>query len=205
MQQRKKPRDLRGAFALPPPSIFAHALQPVTLLDKKAFGLTIDRLCHQLIEDHDDLSNMALIALQPRGVWLGRRLRGELGRILKKEPTYGELDITFHRDDFRQRAVTAPSGTTDLDFNLDGRHVVLVDDVLFTGRSIRAGLDAMLHFGRPDSVQLLVLIDRRFSRELPVQADYVGKWVDSIADQRVDVQWKEEHGKDQVLLYSPNE
>lgn len=176
-------------------------MQPVTLLGTKAFGLTIGRLCHQLIEDHGDLSRTALIGLQPRGVLLGRRLRTELTRLLGKGgPTYGELDITFHRDDFRHRAVTAPSGTTDLDFSLDDRRVVLIDDVLFTGRSIRAGLDALLHFGRPASVQLLVLIDRRFSRELPIQPDYVGKWVDSIAGQRVDVRWKEADGQDRVML-----
>ena len=89
-----------------------------------------------------------------------------------------------------------------MDFSLDERKVVLVDDVLFTGRTIRAGLDAMLAFGRPASVQLLVLIDRRFSRELPIQPDYVGKWVDSIADQRVTVEWKETDGQDRVMLYS---
>jgi pyrimidine operon attenuation protein/uracil phosphoribosyltransferase len=181
-------------------------MQPVTLLGTKAFGLTIGRLCYQLIGDHGDLAETALIAMQPRGVLLGRRLKGELQRILKKpEVTYGELDITFHRDDFRQRAVTAPSGSTDLDFSLDGLRVVLIDDVLFTGRSIRAGLDAMLSFGRPKSVQLMVLIDRRFSRELPIQPDYVGKYVDSIAGQRVTVEWKEEDGKDRVVLHSPEE
>lgn len=181
-------------------------MQPVTLLGTKAFGLTIGRLCHQLIEDHGDLSKTALIGLQPRGVLLGRRLKLELERILKKkEITYGELDITFHRDDFRQRPVTAPSATTNLDFSLDDRRVVLVDDVLYTGRSIRAGLDALLHHGRPASVQLLVFIDRRFSRELPIQPDYVGKWVDSIAGQRVTVEWKEADGNDRVMLFSPAE
>ena len=178
-------------------------MQPVTLLGTKAFGLTIGRLCYQLIEDHGDLADTALIALQPRGVLLGRRLKNELQRILKKDAiTYGELDITFHRDDFRQRPVTAPSGSTDLDFSLDGRRVVLIDDVLYTGRSIRAGLDAMLSFGRPSTVQLMVLVDRRFSRELPIQPDYVGKYVDSIAGQRVTVKWQEEDGKDRVLVHS---
>lgn len=180
-------------------------MQPVTLLGSKAFGLTIRRLCYQLIEDHGDLAATALIALQPRGVLLGRRLRSELQRILKNDAlTYGELDITFHRDDFRQRALAAPTASTHLDFSVDGRNVVLIDDVLFTGRSIRSGLDALLSFGRPAGVQLLVLIDRRFSRELPIQPDYVGKWADSIAGQRVDVQWKEEDGSDRVMLLSPD-
>ncbi len=177
-------------------------MRPVTLLNSTAFGLTVTRLCHQLIEDHGDLSNTALIGLQPRGVLLGKRLKRELQVILKrKELTYGELDITFHRDDFRQRPVTATPSATDLDFNLDGLNVVLIDDVLFSGRTVRAGLDALLSFGRPASVQLLVLIDRRFSRELPIQPDYVGRWVDSIADQRVSVEWKELDGKDRVLIH----
>ena len=178
-------------------------MQPVTLLGSEAFGLTLQRLCHQLIEDHDDLSQTVLIGLQPRGVLLGRRLVQELGRILKgKTITYGELDITFHRDDFRHRPTLAAPSTTQLDFMLDDRKVVLVDDVLFTGRTIRAGLDALLAFGRPAGVQLLVLVDRRFSRELPIQPDYVGKWVDSIGDQRVTVEWKETDGQDRVLLHT---
>ncbi|MBL8010800.1 MAG: bifunctional pyr operon transcriptional regulator/uracil phosphoribosyltransferase PyrR [Flavobacteriales bacterium] len=176
-------------------------MPPVTLLGPQAFGLTVNRLCHQLIEDHGDLRNVALIGLQPRGVFAARRIRTELARIIGAEHlSYGELDITFHRDDFRHRAVTAAPSATDIAFSLDDRHVVLVDDVLYTGRSIRAGLDAMLSFGRPAGVQLLVLVDRRFSRELPIQPDYVGKWVDSIAGQRVAVEWKETDGQDRILL-----
>lgn len=177
-------------------------MKPATLLASKAFGLTITRLCHQLIEDHGDLRGVALIGLQPRGVLLSRRLRAALKDILGDEHlAYGELDITFHRDDFRHRAAPPTPNATQLDFALDERKVVLVDDVLFTGRSIRAGLDALLAFGRPAAVQLLVLIDRRFSRELPIAPDYVGRWVDSIGDQRVTVQWQEEDGHDRVLLH----
>ncbi len=178
-------------------------MKPVTLLASKAFGLTVTRLCHQLIEDHGDLEGVALVGLQPRGVLLARRLREELKKTIGKELlAYGELDITFHRDDFRHRATPPTPSTTALDFDLDGRKVVLVDDVLYTGRTIRAGLDALLAFGRPASVQLLVLIDRRFSRELPIQPDHVGKWVDSIGDQRVTVEWKETDGQDRVLLHT---
>ena len=180
-------------------------MSSVPLLTSKAFGLTVGRLCYQLIEDHGDLEGVALIGLQPRGILLARRLRKELARIIGAERfQYGELDITFHRDDFRHRSVSATPSSTQLDFPLDDRKVVLVDDVLFTGRTIRAGLDAMLAFGRPASVQLLVLIDRRFSRELPIQPDYVGKWVDSIGDQRVTVEWKEADGADRVMLHSSN-
>jgi len=178
-------------------------MEPLPILASKAFGLTIGRLCYQLIEDHGDLEGVALIGLQPRGILLARRLRAELARILGKERLqYGELDITFHRDDFRHRPTTATPNVTNLDFSLDDRKVVLVDDVLFTGRTIRAGLDALLAFGRPASVQLLVLIDRRFRRELPIQPDYVGRWVDSIGEQLVTVEWAESDGKDQVLLHS---
>lgn len=181
-------------------------MQALTLVEGRAFELTLQRLCHQLIEDHGDLSGTALIGLQPRGVLFSRRLKDELeliegiGSII-----YGELDITFHRDDFRQRPVTAPSGSTELDFSLEGKRVVLIDDVLHTGRSIRAGLDALLSFGRPQSVQLMVLVDRRFSRELPIQPDYVGKWVDSIDGQRVKVEWKETEGQDRILLQIADE
>lgn len=190
------PRYLRRAPHQP--------MKPVTLLASKAFGLTVTRLCHQLIEDHGDLQGVALIGLQPRGVLLARRLRQRLREIIGAERmAYGELDITFHRDDFRHRAAPLSPSATAIDFPLDGRQVVLVDDVLFTGRSIRAGLDALLAFGRPSAVQLLVLIDRRFSRELPIAPDYVGRWVDSIGDQRVTVQWAEEDGQDRVLLHRP--
>ncbi len=176
-------------------------MKALTIVEGPAFGLTLQRLCHQLIEDHGDLGNTALIGLQPRGVFFARRLKKELEKITGlANVLYGELDITFHRDDFRHRSVTASPSATELDFSLDDRRVVLIDDVLHTGRSIRAGLDAMLSFGRPSSVQLMVLIDRRFSRELPIQPDFVGKWVDSIDGQRVSVEWKEVDGKDRVLL-----
>ncbi|MFN3874443.1 MAG: bifunctional pyr operon transcriptional regulator/uracil phosphoribosyltransferase PyrR [Flavobacteriales bacterium] len=178
-------------------------MRPSVLLNAKALGLTLTRLCHQLIEDHGDLRGVALIGLQPRGVMLSRRLRSELRAILGQEKlAYGELDITFHRDDFRHRATPPAPSSTDLPFSLDGLKVVLVDDVLFTGRSIRAGLDALLAFGRPESVSLLVLIDRRFSRQLPIAPDYVGRWVDSIGGQRVTVQWREPDGQDRVLLHA---
>lgn len=176
-------------------------MQAITIVEGQAFGLTIQRLCHQLIEDHGDLAHTALIGMQPRGVHLARRMCRELAAILPGNGMrYGELDITFHRDDFRQRPVTAGASSTQLDFSLDQRRVVLVDDVLYTGRTIRAGLDALQSYGRPRSVQLLVLVDRRFSRELPIQPDFVGKWVDSIDGQRVAVEWHEVEGNDRVLL-----
>lgn len=176
-------------------------MQALTILESIAFDLTVRRLCHQLIEDRGQLGTTALIGLQPRGVFFARRLRAELLRITGEQSiTYGELDITFHRDDFRQRPLSAVPGTTELDFSLDGRRVVLIDDVLYTGRTIRAGLDALLAFGRPRSVELMVLIDRRFSRELPIQPDFVGRYVDSIDGQHVTVEWLESDGVDRVSL-----
>ncbi|MCB9169056.1 MAG: bifunctional pyr operon transcriptional regulator/uracil phosphoribosyltransferase PyrR [Flavobacteriales bacterium] len=171
------------------------------ILGSKAFALTLTRLCYQLIEDHGDLRRTVLLGLQPRGVLLARRLRDELAGILKHEEfLYGELDITFHRDDFRRRATPLAPSATQLDITIDGLPVVLIDDVLYTGRSIRAGLDALLAFGRPGQVQLLTLIDRRFQRELPIQPDYVGRWVDSLSGQRVSVEWTETEKADRVVL-----
>lgn len=176
-------------------------MEALTVLETHAFDLTIKRLCLQLIEDRGNLGDTALIGLQPRGVYFARRLKKELLAITgEKHITHGELDITFHRDDFRQRTVAAVPNATALDFSLDGRRVVLIDDVLYTGRTIRAGLDALLAFGRPRSVELMVLIERRFSRELPIQPDYVGRSVDSIAGQHVTVEWKESDGTDRVSL-----
>ena len=183
------------------PGYLRRGMQALSILETGAFDLTVKRLCLQLIEDRGHLCDTALVGLQPRGIFFARRLRNELLRITdEKTVTYGELDITFHRDDFRQRPVTAIPGTTALDFSLDNRRVVLIDDVLYTGRTIRAGLDALLAFGRPRSVELMVLIDRRFSRELPIQPDYTGIAVDSIDGQHVSVEWRESEGVDRVLL-----
>lgn len=187
----------------PLPPLPSPPMPTVPILTSKAVALTIERLCYELIEDHGDMDGVALVGLQPRGVQLARRLRKELARILGGEKLkYGELDITFHRDDFRQRTTSVAPSATDMDFSLEGRTVVLVDDVLYTGRTIRAGLDALLAFGRPAKVKLMVLIDRRFSRELPIQPDHVGKWVDSIANEHVTVEWAGTDGQDRVLLHT---
>jgi pyrimidine operon attenuation protein/uracil phosphoribosyltransferase len=130
------------------------------------------------------------------------RLKSELESILGHTIQCGNLDITFFRDDFRRTEKQRIPSVTNLDFSIENKKVVLVDDVLYTGRTIRAGLDALLTFGRPSKVELLVLIDRRFSRDLPIQADYYGKTVDTLKMERVSVDWKEIEGIDQVLLYT---
>lgn len=174
-------------------------MQPKILLEKTKFDVTVKRLCHQLIEVHNNFSNTVIIGLQPRGIYLARRIQKELQSILKKATIHcGELDITFHRDDFRKRELIP--NRTSIDFIIEDKNVVLVDDVLFTGRTIRAGLDAMQAFGRPNDVELLVLVDRRFSRHVPIQAKYVGITIDSIESQNVKVEWKESDGKDKVTL-----
>jgi len=181
-------------------------MKPRELLNSEQLDITITRLCHELIENHGDFSNTALIGLQPRGVYLSRRIIERLKEITGlKTIRNGSLDITFHRDDFRRRDEISIPNETELEFSLEGKNVVLVDDVLFTGRTIRAGLDAMLAFGRPIKVELLVLIDRRFSRQLPVQPDFTGNTVDSISSERVHVDWVETEGEDKVTLYSTKE
>ncbi len=173
------------------------------LLKGLKFQLTIQRLCHQLIENHQDFSQTAIIGLQPRGVFLAERIVKELQSILKNSDLdRGNMDITFYRDDFRRREKPLVPSKTDIEFSIENKKVILIDDVLYTGRTIRAGLDAMLAFGRPQKVECLVLIDRRFSRQLPIQPDYVGKKIDSVAEEKVIVNWKEKEGEDKVILYT---
>lgn len=178
-------------------------METQVILNSKHFELTIKRLCYQLIETHNDFSDTVLIGLQPRGVNVVTRLKNELETILGKEVLCGNLDITFYRDDFRRTEKPLIPSVTNIDFVIEGKKVVLVDDVLYTGRTIRSGLDAMLAFGRPSKVELLVLIDRRFRRDLPIQADYVGQTVDTLVSERVSVEWKEIEGEDKVVLYTP--
>jgi pyrimidine operon attenuation protein/uracil phosphoribosyltransferase len=174
-------------------------MAPRIILTPQQFSITINRLCHQLIEVHDDFSETAIIGLQPRGILLAKRIRTTLQQILKKENIlYGELDATFYRDDFRKKDLVP--NRTNIDFIIEDKNVVLIDDVLFTGRTIRAGMDAMMAFGRPKDVELMVLVDRRFSRNLPIQAKYIGCTVDTIASEKVIVAWKENDGEDHVLL-----
>ena len=178
-------------------------MKPVEILNAEQLGITITRLCHELVENHDDFSHTALIGLQPRGVQLADRIVKQLCDITGlRHIRHGEMDITFHRDDFRRKSDPSLPGETRIDFEVENLNVVLMDDVLYTGRTIRAGLDALLTFGRPAKVELLALIDRRFSRHLPIQADYIGRTVDSIAHERVEVEWVETTGRDRVTLLS---
>lgn len=170
-----------------------------TILNGTQVAITVDRLCHQLIENHLDFSDSVLIGLQPRGIYLSDRIYHTLKKLLPGvHINYGKLDITFYRDDFNTQ-LHVPNETT-IDFSLDNKKVILVDDVLYTGRTTRSALDAMLDYGRPSVVELLVLIDRRFTRQLPIQADYTGRTVDAIISEKVKVRWAERDGKDEVIL-----
>lgn len=178
-------------------------MKPVQLLDSAQLSIIITRLCHELIENHGNFEKTAIVGLQPRGVFLADRVIEKLKELTGLENIRsGALDITFYRDDFRRKAEPAAASETHIDFQMEDLNIILIDDVLFTGRTIRAGLDAMLAFGRPKKVELLVLIDRRFSRHLPVQPDYTGRMIDSISSERVSVEWKETDGTDCVTLFS---
>jgi pyrimidine operon attenuation protein / uracil phosphoribosyltransferase len=177
-------------------------MEKQVILNSKHLELTLKRLSHELIESHNDFSDTVLVGLQPRGIYVVSQLKKQLEIILKKEIVCGNLDITFFRDDFRRREKPLIPSITNIDFSLENKKVILVDDVLYTGRTIRAGLDALLTFGRPSKVELLVLIDRRFRRDLPIQADYVGKMVDSLISERVSVEWEEIEGEDKIVLYT---
>ena len=176
-------------------------METLTLLDGQKFQITIQRLCHQLIENHNTFSDTVLIGIQPRGIYLADRIHQELKRIQPHtELQAGNLDITFFRDDFRTNKDLPVASTTAIDFIVEDKNVILVDDVLWTGRTIRAALDALLAFGRPRKVELLVLVDRRFSRQLPIEPNYIGIEVDSVDSQKVVVSWKEIDQYDCVTL-----
>lgn len=170
-----------------------------TILSEQQLALTVKRLAHQILENNLQLSNTVIIGLQPRGVFLSDRIVAELKKIVGEAAIrYGKLDITFYRDDVRKSLHIA--NTTDIPFSIENKHVLLIDDVLYTGRTIRAALDALLDFGRPSKVSLCVLIDRRFNRELPIQPDYTGKTIDTIVSEKVKVCWKERDEREEVVL-----
>ena len=178
-------------------------MQKRTLLDGQKFQITIKRLCHQLIENHNDFSNTVLIGIQPRGSFFADRIQQELSAIVENQTIKkGNLDITFFRDDFRRKDGLVSASTNTIEFIIEGKNVILIDDVLWTGRTIRSAMDALLAYGRPAKVELLVLIDRRFSRQLPIEPDYIGQQVDSLNSQHVKVSWKETEGEDKVILIS---
>ncbi|MDP4680867.1 MAG: bifunctional pyr operon transcriptional regulator/uracil phosphoribosyltransferase PyrR [Cyclobacteriaceae bacterium] len=168
-------------------------MQKRLLLNSHHLKITISRLCHQLIENHDDFKNSVILGLQPKGIFLAERIKSQLQEITGVSINLGYLDTTFYRDDFRRRDEVITPNETRVPFIIEKKKVILVDDVLYTGRSVRAAMDAMIAFGRPDKVELLILIDRIHSRDLPVEANYVGKKVNTIKSQKVLVELKEQN------------
>ena len=175
------------------------------LLTSKEVNIILHRLACQLIEKHLDFSETILIGIQPRGIFLAERLKVLLEKEYKiSNILLGYLDITFFRDDFRRNDKQLEANKTQIDFLVENKKVIFIDDVLYTGRSIRAALTAIQSFGRPTSIELLTLIDRRFSRDLPIQPDYRGRQVDAINNEKVKVCWVEQDGEDAVYLIPTN-
>ena len=182
--------------------------------EKEKFDLTIERLCYHLIEDYDTFEDTCIVGIQTGGVQLAARLLQKLGEILPPEGMplaegqvrggnipFGKLDITFYRDDFRTSKKPLAANVNDMPFVIENQRIILVDDVLYTGRSVQAAMTALNHYGRPKSIKLLVLVERRFNREVPVRPDYIGLSMDSLDDAYVSVEWAETEGEDRILIY----
>ena len=171
------------------------------ILNQHDIEITIERLCQQLIENHNDFKNTVIIGVQPRGTYLSKRIIDKLQTLISNSTIQsGNIDISFYRDDLMRREEPIIPEVMDMNLSVEGKNVVLIDDVLFTGRSIRSAIDALMAFGRPKSVELLTLIDRKFSRHLPIQPNYVGRTIDAIDSERVIVEWEEVNGKDRILM-----
>ena len=166
------------------------------LYDHQKLNATINRLAYELIENHEQFNQTAIIGLQPRGILLARIIRQRVEEIIQSKIKYGELDITFFRDDYRTNDKQLGASPIHIPFSTENLNIILIDDVLYTGRSIRSAMDALLGFGRPAKIELCVLIDRKFNRENPVAPDYVGKTVDTRGHgQKVKVEWAEKNYK----------
>ena len=176
-------------------------MSPRILLSHKKIKIILNRLACQLIEKYNDFEEVVLVGLQPRGIHLLNRLVELLEKDYGIEKVInGKLDITFFRDDFRRFDKTLSPSSSEMELTIEGKSVVIIDDVLYTGRSIRAALTALDNYGRPNDIQLLVLIDRRFSRDLPIQPDYIGAQVDALEGDKVRVQWKDISKEDTVFI-----
>jgi pyrimidine operon attenuation protein/uracil phosphoribosyltransferase len=162
------------------------------IIDKRQLDLTLQRLCQELIENHGTFSDSVILGLQPRGIYPAKNLAIRLSKLIGNEIPIGFLDSTFFRDDFRRKNTPLLANSTHVPFLIENKKVILVDDVLYTGRSVRASMDAMNAFGRPSKVELLVLIDRKYARELPIEADYVGRRVNTLETEKVLVEWEGE-------------
>jgi len=169
------------------------------ILDKEAIDKALERMAHEIIEKTGPDGDLAIVGIKNRGAHLASRLAGKIKRIRGAEVPVGALDITLYRDDLTQVSEQPVVHATEIDFDIDGKRIILVDDVLYKGRTVRCALDALIDFGRPAQIQLAVLIDRGH-RELPIRADYVGKNVPTSPKEVVEVRLAESDGRDEVVL-----
>lgn len=178
-----------------------YPMQKRLVLDEEQIEIILRRFCHQLIENHDDFDNTVLLGLQPRGPILLDKIVKLLEEISGVKVPSGYLDATFHRDDFRRRDFPLKANETKINFLVEGKKVILVDDVLYKGRSVRAAMDAMIAFGRPQKVELMVLVDRKLTRDYPIMPDYYGVRVHTLESQYVLVEWAEQgNEKDAIWI-----
>lgn len=169
------------------------------LLDSRLLDITISRLAQQLVEHHFPFEDSVLLGMQPRGVFFAQRIAKKLETILGRPVPLGKLDVTFYRDDYRMHDKPIKANTTEIPFNIEDKRVILIDDVLYTGRTVRSALDAMNAFGRPKLVELLILVDRVYSRHIPIQPTYVGKHVNTLDTQKVKVAWREQGAEEDSI------
>lgn len=174
------------------------------ILDSAALKRTIDRIAHEILETHEDNPNLAIVGIKTRGAYLAKRLAEKLKEFKGKQVPVGELGITFYRDDFKKASDQPIVQSTEISFDIEGKTIIIVDDVLQTGRTVRCALDELMDFGRPAKIELAVLIDRGH-RELPIRPDYVGKNIPTSARQLIRVNLSETDQKDEVLLENENE
>ena len=165
------------------------------LFNNERLEITIDRLCHQLLENHKNFNDTVLIGLQPRGIFFLDRIKNKIIKILNKEIKTGILDTTFYRDDFRSKEIPKAKETL-IPFLVDDKNVIIIDDVLFTGRTVRSAMDGIMNFGRPKKIELLVLIDRKFSRDIPIEPTYCGMKINTITSDRIEVNLAEQGFKE---------
>jgi pyrimidine operon attenuation protein / uracil phosphoribosyltransferase len=171
------------------------------LIGPERFALTIERLSHQLLEEFDDFHDTCLVAIQTGGAPLSERIyRYLIDHLQIEHIDYGKLDITFYRDDFRRPGAHLRASENEMNFVVENKKVILVDDVLYTGRTVQAALTALNHYGRPKKVDLLTMVDRRFNRELPIRSTFTGMRIDAVDEAYVQVEWAELQGQDRIVL-----
>ena len=169
------------------------------IIDEEGLGRTITRLSHEILERNKGSQNLILIGMRTRGEFIAQRIKSKINEIEKSEPQYGVLDVTLYHDDFRTRLKQPEISVTNITFDVNEKDVVLIDDVLYTGRTVRAALDAVMDLGRPNTIQLCVLVDRGH-RELPIKADFVGKNIPTSINEEVRVRLNEIDKEDAVYL-----